>query len=191
MKLNYFKDIIYRYQEHLMGVFMKIKSGMATLFFLSVVTLFCCNKNSDPESPDFIGKWQLSLQPIPNIIPDTMSLNLIIDANNTYTLTVIERTDKTLFSSEGTWETTTDSITLSGEACKMLDTSATPDTLEAVGASICSTPIVLSIPSDPTLWTIKTSSLEVPLSALPINSEQLVAVFSLVQTLQLTRILDK
>lgn len=183
----------------------KIVSILIAISF-SVCILLNCNKSgssptdgttSDPVTPAFVGSWQFPLPPILNILTDTMHLNLTMDTNHTYKLEVIERTDKTLFSSNGTWESipdatiksVPDSVRLIGEQCKMLDTSATPDTLKIMSEADCSTPIVLSAPkASDAVWLIKTSSLSVPLSVLPINQTQLLLVISVVQTLPLTKV---
>jgi hypothetical protein len=146
---------------------------------------FNCDQNV--ESPEFIGSWNYSMQALPPILKFSLNLDLTVNNDNTYELTVLQDTIKKVFSSTGTWTETGDSVILKGDDCFMLDTTANPDTLAPMKATDCSTPISLVIPDkNDDIWPIKTASLQAPLSVL-LEPAMLTAVINAFQMLNLTK----
>ena len=144
-----------------------IRCFLLPVFLLTAV----CNKSVDTGAPETSasGTWHYSIQPLLNIITDTLNIWLKIDNDQSYSLELIERSDKLLYSSKGTWEATDDSIYLTGRDCLILDTSTDPDSIVSLDDTICEKPIPLNLPSKPDLWKIETTNLTPMLSAFPIQ----------------------
>ena len=142
-------------------------SGLLALLFFAVN----CDKpvdNDDPET-SVPGNWRYAFPPIPGVTTDTLTIRLTVNSTtDDYTLELIERADKKLFSSTGIWTETDDSIFLTGTECTILDTTADPDTLAALDQATCETPIALQKPEKEELWTIQTQSVSPMLAAFPI-----------------------
>ena len=149
---------------------------LTALFF--AVTCDQAVSNDDPTDQDTTttpsiaeGTWHYALPPIPTKTTDTLNIWLDVVNDSSYSLRLIERSDKKLFSSYGKWRETEDSVFLTGSECEILDTTANPDTLAPLDDSLCSIPIPLPQPETATKWTIKTRSLTVMLRAFPISPE--------------------
>jgi len=167
-----------------------------SLLVTFILTIIGCNPKSSAVSPDttvpdetipqFVGTWVFVLAPIPTLsLNDTFSLSLTIKQNNTYNINALQRSDKTLFSSDGTWHSTVDSLTLIGDSCMALDTLS--NELTAIPDSTCATPITLPHPQSNSLWRIKTANFMVALSSLPVQKNMISQLPLLIQTINLTR----
>ena len=145
--------------------------------------------NTPPETttPDFIGKWSCSIGPFASLIPDKFNVVLILNEDTTFSLELNQRSEKTLFSSEGTWESTDDSIFLNSSECKILDTVPDPDTLATLADSICTVPIPLTLPDAKTEWVIQTANLMVMLSAFPIDPLLIASIPTFIQIITLNK----
>jgi len=165
-------------------------SLLASLF----ITIIGCNPKNSAVSPDtnvpediaprFVGTWVFVLKPMFTLV-DTISLSLTVEKDSAFNITVLQRKDKTLFKSDGSWDASSDSVTLTGESCMMLDTLG--DTLVAMAESDCATPITLPYPKSDSLWTIKTSSFSVALSSLPVPKATLDILLPFLQVIELQR----
>ncbi len=134
------------------------------------------------------GTWHYALPPIPTITTDTLNIWLDVVNDSSYSLRLIERSDKKLFSSDGEWRETEDSVFLTGSECVILDTTANPDTLAPLDDSLCSTPISLPQPETAMKWIIKTQSLTVMLSAFPISPQLAASIPSFFPEIPLVKV---
>ena len=116
------------------------------------------------------GDWQMSIPPFSGLLADTFNIVMNIDNDSTFHLELNERSQKILFSSDGEWSATDDSLFLVGSECKLLDTLPDPDTLKAFDESVCGRTISLPRPQSETDWKIKTESLAYMLQAFPMDS---------------------
>lgn len=159
--------------------------GILGLFTALTLTFSSCNKETtDPDTPDVIGTWTFQL---PSLIADSMNLNLKFIDDKNYEIELVEKEDKQLFSSEGTWSFESDSIKLVGAECAVIDTVANPDTLMPLSEATCSTPIVIAPPDSPESWEITTSTMRAPLAAL-IAEPMLTTVIQAFQIIPLSRV---
>lgn len=145
-------------------------------YFLPLMALLIitgCEKPVDENSPEpsQIGMWHYALPPLYSITTDTLNIWLEVINDATYSLELIERDDKLLYSSKGTWEATTDSIFLTGNDCRILDTSTEPDSMVTLEDSLCEIPIPLEPPDEESTWTIETANLAAMMNAFPIPAE--------------------
>lgn len=171
---------------------MKKALRACSLFFTVFALVTGCNPKEStltPEeegTPRFIGKWAFVMEPIPLLsLMDTFSLSLTIKQDKSYNINALQRSDKTLFNSDGTWQATSDSITLIGASCMALDTLS--DQLTAIPESTCATPITLPLPQSDSLWTIKTANFTVALASLPVPKDMVAQLPLLIQTIKLKR----
>ena len=151
-----------------------------------------CDHNTAEKNISPIGNWEIPINPISiastEIIPDTLNIILQVKEDSKYHLELNQHSDKILFSSDGMWQTTDDSIYLNGTECTILDTSSDPDTLVPLDNSTCSIPIPLPYPQSETAWEIKTSNLAVLLSAFPIDSTYSTAIPQLIPKITLYKV---
>jgi len=162
----------------------------AVLLSIALLQIACSKEPVDtdqPETvtPDYIGSWHLLILPAGDFIPDTLNIVMDINEDSTYSLELNQASRKTLFSSEGTWEATDDSLYLHGNECMILETVG--DTLEPLAEDMCSEPISLLQPEKADEWNIQTSNLMVMMSALPIPSEALAAISMFMADIKLTK----
>ena len=136
----------------------------------ALLAVTACNDPVDTNPPEITteGRWHYSIQPLLDIITDSLNIWLEINTDATYSLELIERSDKLLYSSKGSWEATDDSIFLTGSNCLILDTSTDPDSIIPLDETTCERPIPLELPNEPDKWTVKTASLASMLVAFPI-----------------------
>ncbi|MBN1759404.1 MAG: hypothetical protein JW863_13840 [Chitinispirillaceae bacterium] len=134
------------------------------------IVITACNDPVDTNPPETsaTGTWHYALPPVPGITTDTLNIWLEIKNNESYSLELIERADKLLYSSKGTWEATDDSIFLTGNDCHILDTSTDPDSIVVLDDTTCEKPIPLGLPEKTDKWTVETASLASMLVAFPI-----------------------
>ena len=153
-----------------------------------LLSLLNCNNNPTEENISAIGNWEIPIHPIPKVITDTLNIVLEVRENSEYHLELNQRSEKILFSSDGMWQTTDDSIYLNGTECTILDTSSDPDTLVPLDETTCSMPIPLPFPQSETAWEIKTSNLAVLLSAFPIDSAYSTMITTIITKIELHKV---
>ena len=172
---------------------------MKKALFLSVAAIIVlmlsvCTRepvdNTTPEggtTPGYVGVWHWKFSPFGTIITDTLHIFLNIMEDAAYSLKLNQSNQKILFSSEGTWTATGDSIFLNGSDCLILDTVPDPDTLAPLDDSLCGRTIALGLPESETEWTIQTANFTVMLSAFPIDPQFVNALPTLIPTLTLIK----
>ncbi len=138
----------------------------AALAALIAIAGFCCTEDSgetsnpteaQTEKPSPVGTWYNEIKA--GLMTDhAIGIDFSVHESNEYRILVVEVGDDTLALHSGTWDTTADSITLRGDLCRVLDTTANPDTLMSMPDSICMAPFTLTRPTAQT-WIVATAPL--------------------------------
>ena len=134
---------------------------------LALPGVFCGGGENPVETQEYamIGLWQEVLPPF-LYIEDTLIINLELDADSTYDISVQEKANDTLFVHSGNWTTNDTAVVLNGTFCAVFDTTAEPDTLQPQADSICSIPAVVKKPTS-NIWKVKLSELGAAFEAFP------------------------
>ena len=167
-----------------------MKKALYHVLFMVIIMIIqfnCAEQPTETSSEVFLGYWHLPINPVPNFIPDTLTIVLEINEDNTFSLELNEPSEKKLYQSNGEWSADEDSIFLSSSECMLLDTTPSPDTLEPLADSICEQPIPLPHPQSVKEWTIKTESLKTLLLAFPINQSDIEQVLNILRVLTLKK----
>lgn len=151
-----------------------LQFGMLSLLLF---TLSCLNNpaDDDDDTPDdekpavFVDFWQFGIPKVQGITTDSIYVNLDIAADSTYELELVQANGKMLLSHHGEWESSDDSIFLTGTECMLLDTATEPDSLKPLDDSICSSSIALKQPPETGTWNVKLGDLEVLIQAFPVD----------------------
>ncbi|MFP4418637.1 MAG: hypothetical protein ACLFSB_15345 [Chitinispirillaceae bacterium] len=103
------------------------------------------NNPLDPANPTtqaaMIGMWSYEFPAMPQMgLENSLIINLDVQKQQLYSIEVLEGGEKTLFSQDGVWDTTTTTegrVAFTGQQCEIIDTTADPDTLSSLPAEIC------------------------------------------------------
>jgi hypothetical protein len=114
-----------------------------------------------------VGTWSTGLSPFGTIIPDSIIIAMDIGQDESYSMTVREFQNDTLFLHNGNWRIVEDSIAFNGTDCALIDTTADPDTLQWQDRGICAIPFSLALPQSDT-WEVAIGDLGSAADAFPI-----------------------
>jgi hypothetical protein len=157
----------------------KIRFGIGgAMASVLLAGLFCGDGDDDtnpagttqPQEALLVGDWTYRLEGM--FIPTPLDIVLSFAESKAYEVSVAEVEDDTLVVHRGAWDTTGDQVTLVGDDCRMIDTTAHPDTLRPMPAALCGQPMQLTGPQS-TTWRISTSELMPLLSQLAIDTSLL------------------
>jgi hypothetical protein len=126
----------------------------------------------DPVATEPTGTWEDTIPKLGDIIESPILVRIAFAEDSTYLMMIREEAgtvdDDTLFLQRGTWSLLgSDSITMAGTQCLVIDTTPAEDTLQTLPDSSCRTPATLPAPiQDP--WYVVGGDLGSTLDVFPV-----------------------